>query len=286
MWGSPLSLARPHCSRMLAVSLVIVALGLAALALLVRAVEGRLAFYPLRGEDETPASFGVAYEAIDLTTSDGERLRAWWMPHPSARATVVYFHGNGGNLSMWAPILVNVWRRAGVTVLALDYRGYGVSSGRPSEAGLYRDVDATLAALDLRRDRPAGPLIYWGRSLGAVMAAYAATRRTPDGLILESGFPSMRAVVEGSPLFWLLSWLSSYRFPAADWLGRVSCPALVLHGDRDRVIPFRLGRQLYETVRGPKRFVVIPGGDHNDVEPADPERYWQTVTEFVGGLPR
>jgi hypothetical protein len=269
---------------MLAASLVLVALGLVALALFVRAAEASLTFYPLRGEDDTPATFGLAYETLELTTTDAERLRAWWMPNPSARATVVYFHGNGGNLSMWAPILANLWRRAGVAVLAVDYRGYGLSSGRPSEAGLYRDVDAAIAALDARPDRPSAPVIYWGRSLGGVMAAYAATKRAPDGLILESGFPSVRAVVEGSPLFWLLSWLSSYRFPAAEWLAQVSCPTLVLHGDRDSVIPFRLGQRLYDAVRGPKRFVVIPGGDHNDLEPPDPERYWQAVTEFVRGL--
>jgi uncharacterized protein len=256
-------------------ALVVVAVG-------VRLVEPGLAFFPLRGEDDTPASFGVPFEALDLTTADGELVHAWWMPHESARATVLYLHGNGGHLSMWAPVLVGIWRQ-GHSVFALDYRGYGRSSGRPSEAGLYQDVAAAVAAVHARTDRGSAPVVYWGRSLGAVMAARAAHERAPDGLILEAGFPSMRAVLEGSP-FWLLSWFSSYRFPASQWLEGVTAPTLVLHGERDSVIPFHLGQRLFESVRGPKQFVAIPGGDHNDPEPAEPEGYWAAVREFTEGL--
>lgn len=254
----------------------------AAVFVAVRLFERGLAFFPLQGEDETPASFGVPFDALDLTTADGERVHAWWMPHESPRATVLYFHGNGGHLSMWAPVLVGIWRQ-GHSVFALDYRGYGRSSGRPSEAGLYRDVSAAVAAVHGRADCGAIPIVYWGRSLGAVMAARAAREQAPDGLILEAGFPSMRAVLEGSP-FWLLSWFSSYRFPASRWLEGVEVPTLVLHGERDSVIPFRLGQELFESVRGPKQFVAIQGGDHNDLEPAEPDRYWSAVGEFTQGL--
>jgi hypothetical protein len=259
----------------------IVAATLAA-ALLVRATEASLAFFPERGESLTPRAAGIAFEPIDVTTADGETLRAWWMPRQDAAATVFYLHGNGGNLSLWAPILADIWRR-GYGVFALDYRGYGVSSGRPSESGLYRDVDAALDAF--HRLGPPAPVVYWGRSLGSVMAAYASTRRAPHGLILESGFPDARSVLEGSPL-WALSWLSSYRFPARTWLEGVTVPTLVVHGDRDSVIPFALGQRLYEHVRGPKRFVAIEGGDHNDAVPARPGPHWRAVAEFVASLPR
>lgn len=263
-------------------ALLVAMVAVSAVFVAVRLFERGLAFFPLQGEDETPASFGVPFQPMDLTTSDGERVHAWWMPHEEPRATVLYFHGNGGHLSMWAPVLVGIWRQ-GHSVFALDYRGYGRSSGRPSEAGLYRDVSAAVAAVRGRADRGAVPVVYWGRSLGAVMAARAAREHAPDGLILEAGFPSMRAVLEGSP-FWLLSWFSSYRFPASRWLEGVTVPTLVLHGERDSVIPFRLGQELFESVRGPKQFVAIQGGDHNDLEPADPERYWTAVREFTEGL--
>ena len=119
----------------------------------------------LRRRVETPRDFGVPFEAITVDTHDGERLRAWIMRAPDARARVVYFHGNGGNLSNWSPILAAIVRR-GYSVFAFDYRGYGVSTGHPTERGLYRDVDAVVARA-WSDDRDSGaPLVYWGRSLG------------------------------------------------------------------------------------------------------------------------
>ena len=116
------------------------------------------------------------------------------------------------------------------------------------------------------------------------MAAYAAKVKPPDGLILEAGFPSMRAVVETNPIFWVLSWFSSYRFPTAEWMTSVQKPVLVMHGNRDSIIPFRLGERLYSSISAPKRFVTIDGGDHNDPVPTGPGPYWIAVDEFVGSL--
>jgi fermentation-respiration switch protein FrsA (DUF1100 family) len=127
------------------------------------------------------------------------------------------------------------------------------------------------------------PTIYWGRSLGGVMAAFAASRRPPDGLVLEASFPDARSAVAGSPL-WVLTFLSSYRLSAAAWLESVRCPTLVLHGTADSVIGFPLGRRLFEAVKGPKRFVAIEGGDHNDATPIAPDVYWGAVDAFVASL--
>jgi fermentation-respiration switch protein FrsA (DUF1100 family) len=253
-----------------------------ALAILVRWIEPRLAFFPFPGEAETPRDFGVPYDAVTIETSDGERLRAWMMtpPPPQAtRARIVYFHGNGGNLSNWSPILAGIVRR-GYSVLAVDYRGYGLSTGRPTERGLYRDVDAVVARPWTEAENRL-PLIYWGRSLGGAMAAYAATVRKPDGVIIEAGFPSARAAVRGSPVLAVLSLLASYRFPAGEYLNQANAPVLLLHGDRDSVIPFALGRELFEQVTAPKEFVVIPGGDHNDADPRDPKPYWAAIDRFI-----
>lgn len=123
------------------IALVIVA----ALAALVRVAEQGMAFFPFPGEDVTPARLGVRFEALEVQTADGPRLRAWWLPHEQPRAQVVYFHGNGGNLSIWSDILVEVHRR-GYNVLAVDNRGYGLSTGSPSERGMYRDADARSCA--------------------------------------------------------------------------------------------------------------------------------------------
>jgi fermentation-respiration switch protein FrsA (DUF1100 family) len=263
------------------VGAIVVAVLAGTLMLVVRAVEPSLAFFPASGEDVTPRDFGQRFEALTIATTDGEQLHAWQLPAEAPRAQIVYFHGNGGNLSVWAPILVPLAQR-GYSVLAVDYRGYGRSSGRPSERGLYRDVDAVIDRA--WRDRnPGTPMVYWGRSLGSTMAAYAASVKPPDRIILESGFPDARAVVRSSPLLALLTPFASYRFPTAAFMHGVRTPVLVMHGDRDSVIPFDLGRALFERIEGPKRFVTISLTDHNDATPADAGAYWSAVDRFVAG---
>ncbi|MGH9162359.1 MAG: alpha/beta hydrolase [Vicinamibacteraceae bacterium] len=259
----------------------ILAAAMVTLKLLVLLVQPHMAFLPFRGEDETPADHHWEHEAVTITTRDGERLRAWWLPHPAPRAQVVYFHGNGGNLSIWCSILVELARR-GFSVLAVDYRGYGLSTGAPSEQGLYADVDATVRYFIRDRRQPDLPVIYWGRSLGATMAARAAHGVPPDGLVIEAGFADIHALFSRNPIMWSLAWLSSYRFPTARWLNGVTCPILALHGTADSVVPFRVGRNLFERIASPrKRFLAIDGGDHNDPVPRQAERYWHAVEQLV-----
>jgi fermentation-respiration switch protein FrsA (DUF1100 family) len=262
--------------------LISLAVAVVALAAFVRWLEPRMAFFPFAGEAETPRDFGLPFDPVTIETSDGERLRAWVIRAAEPRARIVYFHGNGGNLSNWSPILAGIVRR-GYSLAAVDYRGYGLSTGRPTEQGIYRDVEAFVA----RQWTDAGgkgPLIYWGRSLGGAMAAYAATVRKPDGVIIEAGFPDARAVVGGSLPLAVLSVFASYRFPAAEFMNRANVPLLQLHGDRDSVIPFALGRELHDRIRGPKEFVVISGGDHNDAAAPDPAAYWSAIDRFIATL--
>lgn len=265
--------------------LIAVLVAVTGIALLVRWIEPRLAFFPFQGEAETPRDFGIAFEAVTVDTADGERLRAWRMAPPAtqpARARIVYFHGNGGHLSNWAPILAAIVGR-GYAVFAVDYRGYGMSTGRPTEGGLYRDVDAAVQAA-WPGDQGRAPLVYWGRSLGGAMASYAATVKKPDGVIVEAGFADARAAIRGSPLLAALSVFSSYRFPAAEFLARANAPLLVMHGDRDRVIPLALGRELFDQIPEPKTFVVIRGGDHNDAAAPDAAAYWTAIERFITTL--
>lgn len=180
---------------------------------------------------------------------------------------------------MWAPILTGIAQQ-GFSVLAFDYRGYGESSGRPTERGLYRDVEAVLDHFWRSADR-SKPVVYWGRSLGTVMATYAATIHAPAGVILEAGFPDARSLVRRSPLLAFLALFSTYRFPSAEFLQKIDAPVLVMHGDDDHVIPIAQGRALFDRVVGPKQFVIIPDGDHNDLTPRDPQSYWRAVYQFV-----
>jgi len=266
---------------MMLLSIYVIA-GCAVAWLLVRWAEPRLAFFPTRGEAETPRTLGVPFDAITIDTADGEHLRAWVMRAPAPRANVVYFHGNGANLSNWSPILTGIVKR-GYSVFAFDYRGYGLSTGRPTEHGLYRDVDAVVKQAGTGQSESI-PTIYWGRSLGATMAAYAATVQPPDGIILESGFVNARAAVRSSPILLVLSVFSSYRFPTAEFVNRAQRPVLVMHGNRDNVIPFSIGQALFDTLTVPKQFAVIEGGDHNDDVPRDAGAYWSAVSRFSDSL--
>jgi uncharacterized protein len=257
----------------------------AALFVFVRWLEPRFAFFPTSGETTTPAEFGVAFEPATIQTADGERLRVWHLhalsEHTPERVEglVVYFHGNGGNLSVWAPILAGIATH-GYEVIAFDYRGYGASTGDPSESGLYRDVDAIVQHASASR-RDGLPIVYWGRSLGTAMAAYASTRQKPDALILEAGFPDARALLRSSPLLAFLALFSTYRFPTLEYANAGHAPALVMHGTADSVIPFTLGRALYDGLAGKKTFVEIAGGDHNDARPPDERAYWRAVDDFI-----
>jgi len=277
----------------------------ATLFVFVRWLEPRFAFFPTSGETTTPSEFGVAFEPVTIDTADEERLRVWHLHADTARlqpsrsddapalsehvlkrveGRVVYFHGNGGNLSVWAPILAGIARH-GYEVIAVDYRGYGASTGQPSELGLYRDVDAVLGQAFASRATSL-PLVYWGRSLGTAMAAYASTRKRPDALILESGFPDARSLLRSSPPLALLAVFSTYRFPTLDRANAGGAPVLVMHGTADSVIPFEQGRALYDGLSGKKTFVEIAGGDHNDARPPDERAYWQAVDDFIAAAPR
>jgi uncharacterized protein len=260
----------------------LVAAVLAGLVLMIRWLEPRLVFFPLRGEQATPEGRVAAWESLDIHTRDGETLRAWWLPHPDAAADIVYFHGNGGNLSVWLPVLLSI-RAQGVNVLAVDYRGYGDSTGSPTEAGLYADADASV----LRHQAFAAatrPVIYWGRSLGGPVAAYAATVGRPDALILEATFPDKAAVLRGHPVLQALNLFGRYEFPTGRFLTSVHAPVLVLHGDADTVIPYDLGRELYAGLTGTKQFVTLRRGDHNDVHGPDDEDYWTPIRAFIRGV--
>jgi pimeloyl-ACP methyl ester carboxylesterase len=250
---------------------------------LIGALEPRLVFFPTAGEDQTPRSLGVAYEAVRIATTDGETLAAWQLEPRDPIADVVYFHGNGGNLSVWLPVFA-VLHAHGLRVLAVDYRGYGLSSGRPSEEGVYRDAEAVVQHAARHRSSEGRPLVFWGRSLGGPIAAAATHVIRPDGLILESSFANKAAVVRSHPVLRMLNVFSAYRFETVKLLAGFSSPVLVLHGSRDSVVPFALGRELYDRLATPKRFVEIAGVDHNDLIDASRTDYWTHVLEFIAAL--
>lgn len=264
---------------------LLLALAIAALVLkgIVTVMEPRLAFFPSPGENETPALLGIPYQSLRLQTSDGEQIAAWQLEPANPIADVVYFHGNGGNLSVWLPVLATLHERD-LRVLAIDYRGYGQSTGRPSEDGLYLDAEA--AVRHAAAGRTAGrPLVFWGRSIGGPVAAAASRVVTPDALILESTFPDKAGLLRSDPVLRALNLLTRYRFQTVRMLSDYSNPVLVLHAREDTVVPFALGRELFERLREPKQFVAIEGADHNDLFLPTRDTYWRPILDFISALP-
>lgn len=257
--------------------------GVLALKLLVVFLEPRLAFFPIRGETVTPRQLEIAYQEAWVRTSDGENIHVWVLEPRQPVAEVVFFHGNGGNLSLWLEVLADLHDRS-LRVIALDYRGFGRSTGSPSEEGLYRDTEALVRHFWANLHRPRLKTIYWGRSLGGVMAGYAATVRVPDALILEATFPDKASLLRYYPLLRVLSPLSRYEFPTARFAYDLEVPILVIHGDRDEIVPYSLGVELYQGLANPKQFQTVRGARHNDIHLVEPSAYWNQVLAFIGGL--
>jgi hypothetical protein len=259
--------------------LIIGVIGLVVLKLVVMWLEPRAVFFPSRGEQETPEQLGIEYRPLRLRAADGVEISAWQLEPESPTADIVYFHGNGGNLSLWLPVFATL-HSFGYRVLAIDYRGYGLSDGTPSERGTYLDAEA--AARHAHADRGAGrPLIYWGRSLGGPVAAAAARSLPPDALVLENTFPDKAAILRGNPIMRMLNVFTSYRLGTAEHLRGFTRPVLVIHAERDRVIPFALGRELFERIDAPKTFVTLKDGDHNDLYDRHNTGYWEPIHAFI-----
>ena len=216
-----------------------------------------LIFFPDAEVPDPPP--GVAERVF--TTPDGVRIHAWWAEVPQARATLVWSHGNGGNIAGRSAVLRGLAAR-GVSVLAYDYRGYGRSEGRPSEEGVQLDV---LAAYDhLRASGVGAPrIVAFGESLGSAVSVYLATKRPCAALVLVSPFTCLRDVarVHYGPL----AALAGNRFDSLTLIPKIRRPLLVAHGDQDEIVPFELGVRLFEAASEPKRFLRVQGAHHNDV---------------------
>jgi fermentation-respiration switch protein FrsA (DUF1100 family) len=241
--------------------LVPVGIGYATLVVMVWAMQGCMIHIPSRNLVATPADIGLGYEDLTLTTVDDEKLHAWFVPAVEARGTLLFFHGNAGNISHSLHSL-EIFHELGLDVLIIDYRGYGQSTGRPSERGLYRDADAALLYLVEERGIPRERIVVFGRSLGGAVAANLASRERVGALILESVFTSVPDI--GSELYPFLPvrLLVRYRYDTPKALETVNAPVLVIHSQDDEIIPYAHGRAIYEAAPEPRRFLDIQG-DHN-----------------------
>lgn len=253
-----------------------VALGLLWLGL--RWFEQHAVYVPSRVLDVTPAAVGLAFEDVEFFAEDAVRLHGWWIPHPKARGTLLYCHGNGANIANRINLCADL-HALGVNVFIFDYRGYGRSKGRPSEQGTYRDARAAYEVVRARyEDAEQPPVVVYGASLGGPIAAQVALDKPVRGLVVEASFPS--AVELGRVLYpWLpVRWLARYRYDTASKLAESDVPKVLASSRDDALVPFALGWSLYESAAPPKEFVELRG-------PHD-EGGWKENPAFARALER
>ena len=242
--------------------LIIVLIGYGGLLLLVYLGQRALQYFPERARTPPAAAGLPEAEEVVLDSSGGERVIVWHIPPRGEKPVVLYFHGNGGSLRG----RVDRFRALaadGTGLIALCYRGYGGSSGRPTEKGL---IDDALAAYAFAAARyPASRLALWGESLGTGVAVALAAQKPVGRIVLESPFTSIADIAAQIYWFFPVRLLIKDSFRSDLLIGTVTAPFLILHGDKDSIVPIALGDQLYKLITAPKRFVRFPGAGHNEL---------------------
>jgi fermentation-respiration switch protein FrsA (DUF1100 family) len=239
----------------------------------------RLLYFPLRGLTTTPASRGLAYEDVWLETTDGVKVSGWFIPANQPQATLLFFHGNAGNISHRLDS-IETFHRLGLNTLIIDYRGYGRSEGRPTEAGTYLDAAAAWRYLVEERQIPPNKIIIFGRSLGGAVAAWLAQQQPPGALILESTFTSAPDVAAQAYPFLPVRQLTRIQYNTLARLPEIKAPVLIVHSPNDEVIPYSHSQKLFAAANEPKEFLQLNGG-HNDGFLISAVAYEATFAAFV-----
>ncbi len=246
-------------------------------------IDRRFIFYPQRELVATPAELGLSFEDVSFRSADGVRLHGWYVPG-ERDVTWLWFHGNGGNIGHRLENLALFHSNLGVNIFLIDYRGYGLSEGRASEKGTYRDATGALDYLLSRDDVNPQKLIYFGRSLGCAVAVWLATQRRPRGLILESPFTSIKDMARLAFPNLPLHLLVRTQYDSLSRINKISCPLLILHGNEDETVPISLGKKLYMAAGEPKSFYAIAGASHNDTYIVGKEPYYRALGDFMESL--
>ena len=251
------------------------------LTVLVFLMQARYLYYPEREISADPSQVNLAYRDVMLDTADGEKIAAWFVPaaNEAEAASLLFFHGNAGNISDRLGS-IQTFHELGLNVLIIDYRGYGRSSGKPSEKGTRLDAEAAWTYLTGELAIPPERIIIFGRSLGGGVAVSLAASHQPALLVVESSFTSTMDM--GQRMFPLLPvhLLCRHRYDSEKTLKSVHCPVLVAHGPDDATIPFAHGRRLHAAANEPKQFVTLQGG-HNDGGMDSDRAYQRLLREWV-----
>lgn len=223
--------------------------------------QNRFVYYPVRQVELNPGDLGLVFEDLRIKTVDGETIAGWYVPAEGADRCILFCHGNAGNIGGRAE-RVGELHRLGFHVLIFDYRGYGDSTGKPSEAGVYRDAQAMWDYLVNDKGQRPGDIIVFGRSLGGGVATWLAIENDPGALVLESAFTSVPDMGVRTYPFLPIRWLCRTRYDNLERIARIDIPKLICHSPQDDIVPYEMGRKLFDAAGEPKSFVEL-GGGHN-----------------------
>jgi fermentation-respiration switch protein FrsA (DUF1100 family) len=257
-----------------------------AVLLLVFLFQSRLIYFPQMGRElaGTPATLGLDFTDLKLATADGETLHGWWIPARDARGIVLFFHGNAGNISNRLEYL-RMFNELRYASLIIDYRGYGESTGTPSEEGTYRDAETAWRYLVESRQFKPRDIVLFGESLGGGVATWLAERQTARALILASTFTSVPDL--GAQLYrWLpIRLLARINYGNLERVARIAVPVMIAHSRDDEIIPFSHGEALYAAARPPKRFLELRGS-HNEGFVIARDEWASALDEFLRSAER
>ncbi|MDE1920161.1 MAG: alpha/beta hydrolase [Candidatus Omnitrophica bacterium] len=241
--------------------LMIAALAVAGFFVLVRHLESAGVFFPGREITADPSGLGLPWEDVYFNARGNVLLNGWFFKNPAARSTLFFAHGNAGNIGDRV-LKIKFFYDLGMNVFIFDYRGYGKSEGRPSEAGIYWDAQAAFDYLQSRGDVDMDKVIFYGASLGGAVVIDLANHRKAALLAVESSFTSARDMARVHypfvPLFFI-----RLKFNSIDKVRHLNVPKLFMHSPQDEVVPYRVGEKLFMAAGQPKQFLKIRGG-HND----------------------
>ncbi len=264
--------------------ILVVAASYCLLLVVVYFMQGRmlyLAGVPGRTLTMTPTDVGMDFQDVSISTTDGVMLHGWFIAGRSSRV-LLFFHGNAGNISHRLDSIAQ-FRELGLSVLIIDYRGYGQSAGRTTERGIYRDADAAWRYLIDDRGIAANDIVIFGRSLGASVASRLASEYQPFALIVESSFTSVPDIAQDIYPWLPVRWLSRLSHATRDYVRDVRCPILIIHSRDDEIIPFRHGEAIFASANEPRTLLTIRG-THNDAFLLDERAYVAGLRTFLAGL--
>ncbi len=247
-------------------------------------VQPSMIFYPYKALQANPDDWGMKFENITFSTDDNIQLHGWYIPREGATKTLLFFHGNAGNISHRGDSIY-IFHKLGLNVFIFDYRGYGESQGKPNEQGLYLDARAAWGYLLQKKKLRTEDIILFGRSLGGSVATHLASEVSPSALILESCFSSARDTA--NILMPILSRLviMRFRFDNIEHIRGIRLPLMILHSPQDDIIPYRLGKKLFEQANEPKTFYKM-SGDHNTGFLQSQPGYGRALKNFLDTLPQ